>query len=106
MGEPDAASLPDVGPWLRTAARFLPYRKGLFTRHLRAMRAGMGVVGAVAACRDVEVVPVSATSSVRVHRPDTLGAKPPAVLWIHGGGYVWGSAAVNDRAVRRMSNEL
>lgn len=70
------------------------------------MRAGMAMVGAVAACDDVEVVPVSATSSVRVHRPNTLSAKPPAVLWIHGGGYVWGSATVNDRAVRRMSDEL
>jgi acetyl esterase/lipase len=66
----------------------------------------MAMVGAVAACDDVEVVPVSATSSVRVHRPNTLSAKPPAVLWIHGGGYVWGSATVNDRAVRRMSDEL
>ena len=70
------------------------------------MRAGMAVVGKATARRDVEVVAVSATSSVRMHRPRAAAEKAPAVLWIHGGGYVWGSAAVNDRAVRRMSEEL
>jgi acetyl esterase/lipase len=106
MGEQDAGSLPAIGPWLRTAGRFLPYRRGLFVRHLRLLRAGMAVTGRVTARRDVEVVAVSATSSVRVQRPSGLGDKPPAVLWIHGGGYVWGSAAVNDRAVRRMADNL
>jgi hypothetical protein len=53
-----------IGPWLPTAARFLPYRRGLFARHLRLMRAGMALAGRIAALRDVEVVPVSATASV------------------------------------------
>ena len=92
--------------WLRTAARFLPYRRGLFARHLRLMRAGMALAGRIAALRDVEVVPVSATASVRVHRPTGLSERPPALLWIHGGGYVAGSAAMNDRAVRRMAAHL
>ena len=79
-----------IGPWLPTAARFLPYRRGLFARHLRLMRAGMALAGRIAALRDVEVVPVSATASVRVHRPRGLSERPPALLWIHGGGYVAG----------------
>lgn len=95
-----------VGPWLPTAARFLPYRRGLFARHLRPMRAGMALAGRIAALRDVEVVPVSATASVRVHRPRGLSERPPALLWIHGGGYVAGSAAMNDRAVRKMAAHL
>jgi acetyl esterase/lipase len=95
-----------AGPWLRTAARFLPYRRGLITRHLRAMKAGQAVVGAVTACRGVQIVKASGTSTVRIHRPRDLADKLPAVLWIHGGGYVWGSAKVNDRAVRRMSRAL
>lgn len=106
MDEPGTDYLPPAGTWLRAAAYFLPYRRGLFQRHLRTMRAGMAVVGAATACHDVEVVSVSATSTVRIHRPSTLGDRWPAVLWIHGGGYVWGSAAVNDRAVRRMSEKL
>jgi alpha/beta hydrolase fold len=92
--------------WLRTAARFLPYRRGLFERHLRVMRGGMAVAGRIAALRGVEVVPVSATASVRVHRRSGLSATLPALLWIHGGGYVAGSASMNDRAVRRMAAHL
>jgi acetyl esterase/lipase len=92
--------------WLRTAARFLPYRRGLFERHLRVMRGGMAVAGRIAALRGVEVIPVSATASVRVHRPSGVSATLPALLWIHGGGYVTGSAAMNDRAVRRMAAHL
>ncbi len=95
-----------IGPWLPTAARFLPYRRGLFARHLRLMRAGMALAGRIAALRDVEVVPVSATASVRVHRPRGLSERPPALLWIHGGAYVAGSAAMNDRAVRKMAAHL
>ena len=95
-----------MGPWLPTAARFLPYRRGLFARHLRLMRAGMALAGRMTALRDVEVVPVSATASVRVHRPSGLSERPPALLWIHGGGYVTGSAAMNDRAVRKMAAHL
>ncbi len=93
-------------PWLPIAARFLPYRRGLFARHLRLMRAGMALAGRIVALRDAEVVPVSATASVRVHRPRGLSERPPALLWIHGGGYVAGSAAMNDRAVRKMAAHL
>jgi hypothetical protein len=54
MGE-GANSLPPVGPWLRALAHFLPYRTGLFEKHLRLMRAGMVLTGRLTARRDVEV---------------------------------------------------
>lgn len=92
--------------WLQAAVRFLPYRRGLFPRHLGLMRAGMALAGRIAALRDVEVVHVSTTASVRFHRLRGLSETPPALLWIHGGGYVSGSAAMNDRAVRRMAAHL
>jgi hypothetical protein len=50
-------------PWLPIAARFLPYRRGLFARHLHLMRAGMALAGRIVALRDAEVVPVSARLS-------------------------------------------
>lgn len=57
--------------------------------------------------RQVDVVKVSATASVRLlYRPRGLDAAAPVLLWIHGGGYVAGSAATNDRAVRRIAAQL
>ena len=73
MDEPGTDYLPPAGTWLRAAAYFLPYRRGLFHRHLRTMRAGMAVVGAATAWHDVEVVSVSATSTVRIHRRALFG---------------------------------
>jgi acetyl esterase/lipase len=70
------------------------------------MRGGMALAGRLAAVRDVDIVSVSATASVRVQRPGGLSEKPPAVLWIHGGGYVAGSAAMNDRALRKVATSL
>ena len=44
---------------------------------------------------------------MRVHRPDGLAAAPvPALLWIHGGGYVIGTAAQDDALCRHFASEL
>jgi acetyl esterase/lipase len=101
-----ATGLAAIDPSLRTVARFLPHRMGLFARHLGLMRASMALAGRLLTRRDCEVVAVSSTATVRIHRPSGLGQMPPALLWIHGGGYVAGSAAMNDRAVRRMAAHL
>ena len=45
-------------------------------------------------------------AGVRVHRPRDVTSRLPAVLWIHGGGYVVGSARVQDRRARRMADTL
>lgn len=34
---------------------------------------------------------------LRLHRPDGLPTGSPALLWIHGGGYVMGAASLDDR---------
>ncbi|KQS73192.1 alpha/beta hydrolase [Modestobacter sp. Leaf380] len=53
----------------------------------------------------VPVVPVSADVTVRLFRP--AGPGPfPALLWVHGGGLVLGSAAMDDAFCRRVSEEL
>ena len=45
--------------------------------------------------------------SVRVHRPPSRASAPfPAVLWIHGGGYVIGSAGQDDAVCRHLAEEL
>jgi acetyl esterase/lipase len=44
--------------------------------------------------------------TVRVHRP-TAGESPwPALLWIHGGGYVIGTAAQDDDLCRDLAGQL
>jgi acetyl esterase/lipase len=56
--------------------------------------------------RDVEVVAVTTDVSVRVHRPDNAMTPGPALLWLHGGGYVMGTAAQDDRLCRRYAQVL
>jgi acetyl esterase/lipase len=43
--------------------------------------------------------------TVLIHRPDNLPTDAPAVLHIHGGGYVLGSAAMSAEGTRRLALE-
>ncbi|AFM15027.1 esterase/lipase [Mycolicibacterium chubuense NBB4] len=53
----------------------------------------------------VEVLTLHSGVQVRLHRP--AGSAPgPALLWIHGGGYVIGDAAQDDVLCRRFAREL
>ena len=60
----------------------------------------------VVGIRDVEVARVSPTARVRVHLPRDVTPPFPAVLWIHGGGYLLGSARTQDRRARRLAGTL
>jgi acetyl esterase/lipase len=55
---------------------------------------------------DVEVLRLSSGVRVRLHRAPGATSKGPALLWIHGGGYVIGSAAQDDDLCRRFAREL
>ncbi|KQY04143.1 alpha/beta hydrolase [Mycobacterium sp. Root135] len=55
---------------------------------------------------DVEVLTLASGVRVRLHRAPDAQVKGPALLWIHGGGYVIGSAAQDDDLCRRFSREL
>jgi acetyl esterase/lipase len=56
--------------------------------------------------RDVEVIALTADLSVRVHRPANTIDPGPALLWLHGGGYIMGTAAQEDRLCRRYARAL
>jgi len=43
---------------------------------------------------------------VRIHRPDDAAPGTPALLWIHGGGHLLGTAAMDDRLCGRYAKEL
>ena len=44
--------------------------------------------------------------SVRLHQPSGAESRGPALLWIHGGGYMLGHAAQDDGLCRRFAREL
>ena len=43
---------------------------------------------------------------VRLYRPDTAAGPGPALLWIHGGGYVIGHPGQDDQLCRRYAERL
>ena len=56
--------------------------------------------------KDVEVLTLASRVGVRLHRPPGGTGQGPALLWIHGGGYVIGDAAQDDELCRRFAREL
>jgi acetyl esterase/lipase len=93
----------DFHPDLRRVARWLP-RAAVSPRTLKPIRLLSGLPAKMPA-KAVEVKAVAAIS-VRVHRPAPSEHPLPALLWIHGGGYVIGTAAQDDALCRRFAREL
>jgi acetyl esterase/lipase len=109
-----SAADPTIHPELNTLARFLP--RGLSQRSLRAVRRLESLQARSAPTlerltpparrRDVQVVDLG-SAGARVHRPRIAVPGPlPALLWIHGGGYVMGTAAQDDALCRDIADEL
>ncbi|OBH49253.1 alpha/beta hydrolase [Mycobacterium sp. E2479] len=92
-----------LDPGLRRPARFLPRGYALH-RGLKPQRALMTLLGGIGADRSVPVAPVNEYVSVRLHRPASLPAYAPALLWIHGGGTLMGTAAQDDLYCRRLAH--
>ena len=93
----------DIHPELRRAARFIPrfsiqpwalplVRK--LTDFRKPSNAG------------VEVVTLPSGAGVRLHRPANAAGPTPALLWIHGGGYLFGTAAQDDSVCRQYVDRL
>lgn len=102
-----------VHPDLRRIAPFLP-RQAITERTLgptrflqrTATRAGNLLSRRPSRGSVPEVVPVGAAPvSMRLHRPPAMSPEGPlpALLWIHGGGYVLGDAAQEDAFCRRFA---
>jgi len=55
----------------------------------------------------IETIPLSSGAGIRVLRGSDVTASPaPALLWLHGGGYVTGSAHQDEPLFRRYATEL
>ncbi len=105
---------PTIHPELRAMSKVLP--RGISPRSRRLVRSleslqerarpTMERLVPTSRRRDVEVVDLGG-ASVRVHRPRLAVPGPgPALLWVHGGGYVIGTAAQEDAFCRRFADEL
>jgi acetyl esterase/lipase len=94
----------DFHPDLRMVARLLPQRLGLPSTMpvLRALSALQGFRPP----SDVEVCTLPSGVGVRLHRPAEQSSPGPALLWIHGGGYVLGRAGQDDNLCRRFVTAL
>ncbi|MCV7028112.1 alpha/beta hydrolase [Mycobacterium sherrisii] len=97
----------DVHPDLRRIARIVPRqlvsRRSLSTiRLLTALRERRNA----AASRHAEVITLASGAGVRLFRPPGVTAPAPALVWIHGGGYVMGSAKQDDRVCHGFSTRL
>jgi acetyl esterase/lipase len=97
----------DVHPDLRRIARIAP-RHIIGPRSLPIVRSLSAVTGRrrKPAPSEVEVITLGSGAGVRLFRPAGATTPGPALLWIHGGGYVIGTAQQDDRLCRRFSSKL
>jgi acetyl esterase/lipase len=93
----------DFHPDLRRVARFAP-RQLITPFTLPLMRALTALAPGPGA--DVEALTITSGAGVRLHRPSESTAPGPALLWIHGGGYVLGRAKQDDAICRRFARTL
>jgi acetyl esterase/lipase len=73
---------------------------------MRALTGLTGHLGRHRGSGDVEVITLGSGARVRLFRPAGVTGPTPALLWIHGGGYVIGTAQLDDRLCRRFSRRL
>ena len=91
-------------PSLQRIAKVLP-RRAVSERSLPVVRLLTGLLDRRPS-RHVEVNSVGEVT-VRLHRPPGSSGPPhPGLLWIHGGGYVIGSAAQDDAFSRGIAERL
>jgi acetyl esterase/lipase len=94
----------DFHPDLARAARFAP-RTLITPFSVPLVRAATKLLmrGAPA---DVEVLTLASGVRVHLHRPPGATGVGPGLVWIHGGGYVIGSAVQDDAMCRRFAHQL
>jgi acetyl esterase/lipase len=104
--EMDTGPMPstDFHPDLRRSARFTP-RRLVGSRTLPLVRALLAVQDR-GTRNDVEVITLGSGAGVRLFRPVGVPEPGPALLWLHGGGYVVGTARRDDPLCRRFSSRL
>jgi acetyl esterase/lipase len=92
----------DINPELRRVARFLP-RQLVYSWSVPLIRRVHLREGPD---DGVELLTLPDGPGLRLYRPADAAGRGPALLWIHGGGYVIGTAAEDDELCRRFAQRL
>ncbi|MEE3848985.1 alpha/beta hydrolase [Gordonia sp. LSe1-13] len=92
-------------PDLARLARVLP-RGVAGPRRIRVIRFVQNIMARLQRTGDVEVRDLPSGGAARIFRPAGAAADVPVLLWIHGGGYVFGKAQQDDEMCRRFSTDL
>ena len=74
-------------------------------RNYRLIRA-LSTLRSRRAISDAEVITLGSGVGVRLFRPASAAEPAPALLWIHGGGYVIGTAEMDDHLCAQFSKRL
>ncbi len=93
----------DIHPELRRIARFIP-RQAVYRWSVPLLRRVPGPDRP--ARHGAEVLTLSSGPGVRLFRPRGATGRQPGLLWIHGGGYVIGTAAQDDPLCRAIADAL
>ena len=94
-----------VHPDLRRIARIAPKRL-VGPRLLPVMRRASKLMSPGRTPSGVEVLTLPSGTGVRLYRPTGVAEPTAALLWIHGGGYVFGSAKQDDALCLRFCKAL
>lgn len=94
----------DFHPELRRIARYIP-KQVITPVTLPIMRMSSRLMWR-GAPKNCEALTLTSGVGVRLFRPAGPTGRGPALLWIHGGGYVIGAAAQDDVLCRRFAEEL
>jgi acetyl esterase/lipase len=97
-------NVPDFHPDLARVARFLP--RTLITPLSLPLLRGATKLMHRRTPAHVEVLTLPSGVGVHLHRPPGDAGVGPGLVWIHGGGYVIGSAAEDDAMCRRFARQL
>ena len=98
-------SLTQFHPELRSKARLLPKFSPIRPATLPFIRV-LSRVHSRFPARGVEVLTTADGVGVRLYRPEGRKAPGPALLWIHGGGLIMGTAAQDDLLCKRYASRL
>lgn len=102
--DPELVVMLDTFPALPLTAESLPQTRNAFTEMIKSQPLVDSPAFSMISVSERYIPGPQGAPDVRVlvYQPTTIGAPKPALLWIHGGGYVFGTPEQDDRRVKSI----